>query len=84
MAAVGYTHNMNVTTDERRRVTLPKPAQPGQIYAVEESGDGKFVLTRLEKPKRKAWLVRKKGWVLGRTDHVITQEMVRKLQDELP
>jgi hypothetical protein len=81
---VGYTHNMHVTTDERRRVTLPKSARPGQIYAVEEPGEGKFVLTRLEKPQRKARLVREGRYLVGVTEHPITQEMVRKLQDEFP
>ena len=75
---------MNVTADERRRVTLPKSARPGEIFAVEEAGAGKFVLTRLGKPKPKARLVREGRFLVGVTDHLITQEIVRDLQNEFP
>ena len=75
---------MNVTADERRRVTLPKSAKPGEVFAVEESGAGKFVLTRLLRPKPKGRLIREGRYLVGVTEHVITQEMVRELQDEFP
>ncbi len=37
---VGYTHPMIITADARRRVTLPKPAHPGDAFDLENGGAG--------------------------------------------
>ncbi|MGA9449863.1 MAG: hypothetical protein WBW41_00815 [Verrucomicrobiia bacterium] len=48
--STGYTHNlMIITADARRRVTLPKPAHPGDAFDLKTTGLGQFLLTRLEK-----------------------------------
>jgi hypothetical protein len=38
---------MIVTADARCRVTLPKPAHPGDAFDLEKTGSGQFLLTRL-------------------------------------
>jgi len=40
---------MIVTADVRCRVTLPKPAQPGDAFDLETTVPGRFLLTQLEK-----------------------------------
>jgi hypothetical protein len=47
---------MIVTADARRRVTLPKPAHPGDAFDLETTGPGQFLLTRREKPARRTKL----------------------------
>lgn len=36
------------TVDDRKRVRIPE-TKPGQVYAVEQSGEGQFVLTLVKK-----------------------------------
>ncbi len=75
-----------VTVDDRKRVRLPD-AKPGEVFAYENKGEGRVVLTRVEpvqtKPA-KVRLVRKHGYLVGVTDRVITQEEIRKALDEFP
>jgi len=40
---------MKLVADQKRRVVLPKPAQPGDVYDVIESGD-RLVLVKLKRP----------------------------------
>ncbi|HEX7577230.1 MAG TPA: hypothetical protein VF430_04245 [Verrucomicrobiae bacterium] len=75
---------MIVTADSRRRVTLPKPAQPGDAFDVEKSGDGQFLLTRLEKPARRVTLLRKDGLLVATSGKRITMAETRKLMDQFP
>jgi hypothetical protein len=37
------------TADARKRVVLPR-ARPGEVYAIEQQAEGRFLVTRLEKP----------------------------------
>lgn len=41
---------MTAKVDGRRRVVLPR-ASPGEIYDVQEQGDGRYLLVRLEPPQ---------------------------------
>jgi hypothetical protein len=75
---------MIVIADGRRRVTLPKPAHPGDAYAIETASEGKFVLSRLEKPSRKISLSREKGFLVASSGKLITMAQTRVLMDEFP
>jgi hypothetical protein len=69
---VGYTHSMIIAADARRRVTLPKPAHPGDAFDLEKTGPGQFLLTRLEKPARKVTLRRENGFLVATSAKRIT------------
>ena len=84
LAIVGYTHCMIITADSRRRVTLPKPAQPGDAFDLEKSGNGQFLLTRLEKPAHRVALSRKDGFLVATSGKRITMAETRKLMDQFP
>jgi len=72
-----------VIADERRRVTLPKPVHPGDVFNLEQQANGRVVLTKLERPTAtKAKLVRKRGLLLLSSDDTITWEQTRKAMDE--
>ena len=81
---MGYTHCMIIIADSRRRVTLPKPAQPGDAFDVEQSGNGQFLLTRLEKPVCRVTLSRKDGFLVATSGKRITMAETRKLMDQFP
>jgi hypothetical protein len=83
-AIVGYTHSMIITADSRRRVTLPKPAQPGDAFDLEKTGESQFLLTRLEKPARKIMLSHKNGFLVATSGKRITMAETRKLIDQFP
>lgn len=63
-----------VTADEQRRVALPNPARPGGVFAVEEAGHARFILTRAEESSQPVRLERKNGYLVAVTDHPIAQE----------
>jgi hypothetical protein len=75
---------MIITADDRRRVTLPKPAHPGDAFDLEATGVGQFLLTRLEKPARKVTLLRKDGFLVASSGRSITMAETRKLMDQFP
>jgi hypothetical protein len=81
---VGYTHRVIIIADSRRRVTLPKPAHPGDAFALETTGEGQFVLKRLEKPARKVKLSREEGFLVASAGRKITMAQTRALMDEFP
>lgn len=81
---VGYTHSMVIIADSKRRVTLPKPAHPGDAFALEAIGEGQFLLSRLEKPARKVKLSREAGFLVASSGRPITQVQTRALLDEFP
>lgn len=82
---MGYTHVMKVIADGRRRVTLPKPVLPGDVFDVEQEEHGRFVLTKMEKPARPAAkLVKRGGLLLLSAPGTITREETRKAMDEFP
>jgi hypothetical protein len=75
---------MIVIADSRRRVTLPRPAHPGDAFALEPSGEGQWVLSRLEKRAAKVKLSREKGFLVASTGRPITMAQTRALMDEFP
>jgi len=75
---------MTVTADSRRRVTLPRSANPGDAFDVEKTGEGQFLLTRLEKPARQIKLSPKNGYLVASSGRRITMAETRKLMDEIP
>jgi DNA-binding IclR family transcriptional regulator len=81
---VGYPRSMVITADARCRVTLPKPAHPGDAFDLETTGPGRFLLTRLEKPARKVTLSRENGFLVATSGKRITMAETRKLMDQFP
>ena len=81
---MGYTHWMVITADARRRVTLPKSASPGDVFDLEKTDEGRFILTRLAKPARRIKLIRKQGFLVASTGRRITMAETRTLLDQLP
>lgn len=81
---MGYTHCMIITADSRRRVTLPKPAHPGDVFDLETTGESQFLLTRLEKPARNVTLLRERGFLVATSGKRITMAETRKLMDQFP
>lgn len=75
---------MIVIADSRRRVTLPKPAHPGDALALERAGEGQGVLSRLEKRAAIVRLSREKGFLVASTGRSITMAQTRALTDEFP
>ena len=75
---------MIIIADARRRVTLPKSANPGDAFAIETTGKGQFLLSRLEKPTRRIKLSRENGFLVASTGRPITMEQTRALLDEFP
>ena len=73
---------MIITADDRRRVTLPKPARPGDAFDLETTGSGQFLLMRLEKPARKVTLCRENGFLVATSGKRITMAETRKLMDQ--
>ena len=75
---------MIIVADSRRRVTLPKPANPGDAFAVEAMGEGQFLLSRLKKPEQQIKLSREKGFLVASSGKRITMAQTRALLDEFP
>jgi hypothetical protein len=76
---------MIITADARCRVTLPKPAHLGDAFDLEKRpGRASFLLTRLEKPARKATLSREKGFLVATFGKRIKMAETRKLMDQFP
>jgi hypothetical protein len=75
---------MVIVADSRRRPTLPKEVKPGDAFALEEAGNGKFLLSRLEKKASKVKLSREKGLLVASNGRKITMEQTRALVDEFP
>lgn len=79
-----YMANMIVTADEKRRVALPQPVQPGDEFDIAPSGQAGFVLTRVERSRMSVVLERKNGYLVAVTEHPITQAATRQALDEFP
>jgi hypothetical protein len=41
---------MTTKADSKKRVVLPR-AKPGEIYDVQQQGEGRYLLVRLERPE---------------------------------
>ncbi len=48
---------MTTKTDSKKRVVLPR-AKPGEIYDVQEQGEGRYLLVRLERPEPRPRMTR--------------------------
>lgn len=48
---------MTVKTDTKKRVVLPE-AKPGEVYDIQEQGEGRYLLVRLERPEPRGSLSR--------------------------
>ena len=76
---------MKVIADRRRRVTLPKPVLPGDVFDVELEDGGRLVLTKMEKLGRPtAKLIQRGGFLLLSTPETISWEETRKAMDDFP
>ena len=76
---------MKVIADRRRRVTLPKPVLPGDVFDVELEDGGRLVLTKMENPGRPtAKLIQRGGFLLLSTPETISWEETRKAMDDFP
>ena len=77
---------MIVTADARKRVVLPV-ARPGDSFDVEVSGEGTFVLRRLNTPRSRPAKVRfkKRGrFTVGILDRPINDAALREALAEFP
>ena len=83
---MGYTHSMKAIADDRRRVTMPKSVESGDVFDIVEPENGRYVLIKLTKPRRpKARLVRDdEGILVAHGTGKITNEMVRKALADFP
>ena len=75
---------MTVIADEQRRVALPSSAQPGDVFDLEEAGQARFILTRVEQSGQPVRLERNDGYLVAVTNHLITQAATRRALDEFP
>jgi len=48
---------MTTKTDSKKRVVLPR-AKPGESYDVQEQGEGRYLLVRLERPEPRPRMTR--------------------------
>ncbi len=48
---------MTSKADSKRRVVLPR-ARPGDVFDIQEQGEGRYVLVRLERPEPKRFMSR--------------------------
>jgi len=46
------------TVDSKKRIVLPK-GRPGDVFDIQQQEEGRFLLVRLEKPRRAAHMTRK-------------------------
>ena len=75
---------MTVTADSKRRVVLPPAAKPGDLFELEVSGEGRFVLTRLVKPAEGVRLIREGGYLVAESARPITLEQTREAVNQFP
>ena len=77
---------MTVTADEKKRVILPS-ARPGDTFDVQLTGEGKVVLTRLERaqPEPAQVTVEKRGrFSVGVLKRPIDEEALKEALAEFP
>ena len=48
---------MTTKADSKKRVVLPR-AKPGEIYDVQQQGEGRYLLVRLERPEPRPRMTR--------------------------
>jgi bifunctional DNA-binding transcriptional regulator/antitoxin component of YhaV-PrlF toxin-antitoxin module len=75
---------MTAKVDERRRIVLPKPVRPGELYSIQEVAAGNFVLEKIHKPVRRAKLVRQNGLLMLDNGCRLTEQDVAEVMSEFP
>jgi hypothetical protein len=78
--------HMKVTVDAQRRVVLPS-ATPGDSFELQASGEGTFILIRMEPaPTRVAGvkLEKRGGFTVGVLDHPIDEQALKEALAEFP
>ena len=75
---------MTVTADEQRRVALPNPTMPGDVFELEAASQARFVLTRVNQPCQSVQLERRDGYLVAITNYPITQAATRQALDDFP
>jgi hypothetical protein len=74
---------MIATADKKRRVVLPLPANPGDVFDVARTPTG-FQLVKLEKtPPPKARIVTRNGRKLLTNDRVMTMDDFQRIQADI-
>lgn len=90
-----YRASIHATIYGRGQMVIPAQARKaaridrGDVVSVEPDGDGRILLVRLQKPRRrarsKARIVRREGtYAVGSADRTLTSELVRSLLAEFP
>ena len=76
---------MIATVDGKRRVVLPKNARPGDVLDVEEISKGRWVLTKMEKPKAGAGkLIKRYGRTVLSVGGGVDVADIKKVLAEFP
>ena len=77
---------MTITADAKKRVRLGL-AKPGDRFDVQISGEGIFVLRRLEPVKEgrsTVKFIKKDGYTVGHTKKQVSPETIKELLSEFP
>jgi hypothetical protein len=78
---------MTITADSKKRVRLGL-ANPGDRFDVQVSGEGTFILRRLEPVKEgrpsTVKFIKKDGYTVGHTDKQVSPETIKELLSEFP
>ena len=85
---MGKIPTMTITADAKKRVRLGL-AKPGDRFDVQVTGDGAFILRRLEpvkKPDRptKVRFEKRGGYTVGVTDRPINEEALKEAPADFP
>jgi hypothetical protein len=78
---------MTVVADSKKRVTLRR-AMPGDRFDVQISGDGRYILTKLEpvrdSPPAKVRIERRGPYHVGVVDRPMSETALNEALDEFP
>jgi hypothetical protein len=78
---------MTVVADNKKRVTI-RFAKPGERFDVQVTGEGKFLLTRLEPvqkvPPCKVRFVKRGKYTVGVLDRPISEQSIREALSDFP
>jgi hypothetical protein len=84
---MGKIPTMTITADAKRRVRLGL-ANPGDRFDVQVTGDGAFILRRLEPvkhlPKTKVRFEKRGRYTVGVTDRPVNEEALKEALADFP
>lgn len=72
--------------DSRKRVVVPR-AKPGEVYAIQETGNGSFILTIVkpaEPPRPKCRVRKESGFTVVVPRQPINEDAIRELMADFP